>query len=261
MRNYHALFLGAGRLAEFFFQAHDPSGWGRIRRTPGPLINICGDLRTLPVASWPPVHTVVIALTPQRSSTESYCELYEQLIPKLLEQLRYQRVIFISSTRVYHPTQPSVWVDEQSPLSCNDRAAVALLNAERAVRAHSFNNFAIIRPSGLYDTSRPPPASWAENHCWANRVHYTDLARLLDLIVQNTSAGQLIVNASDDTPFIPAHYAGNFNEWRPAITHQSQRPARDLKISNLLSRSLGFSYTYPSILAAYTQNSQFIITS
>lgn len=208
---------------------------------------------TLPLDTWPAVKQIVIALSPNDSSVEAYSHLYKNLLPRILSQLRYQRVIFISSTRVYG-AQEHTWVTENSSLSTTDPGALLLQAGERAVQSLSFNNFAIIRASGLYDTLQPPPESWSQNNRWANRLHYEDLARLVQFIIGLDSPLQLIVNASDNSPFIPQDLAPLFVKLRSAADPVSTRPLKNVKISNLLSRSLGFEYLYPSVINAYKQN-------
>lgn len=249
MASYHSLFLGAGRLAQYFFQQHCPQGWGIVRRTPGPLINLCGDLNSFNLKSWEPVNLVVIALTPNSGTQAAYDDLYYGLIPKILTELRYQRVIFISSTRVYAESYRS-WVDEGAELS-SEWGARALLFAEQLVRQESFSEHIIIRASGLYGTSQPPPSSWSQNDRWANRLHYIDLARLLHFCIGLPGPVQLTVNATDHHPFIPSQIAPLFSKLSETPVRSQPRPLKNHKISNLLSRSLGFSYLYPSVIQAY----------
>lgn len=257
MHQYHSLFLGAGRLAQFFFQQQAPDGWGIVSRTPGPLTNICGDLMVLPLHTWPPVKQIIIALSPNNSSPQAYAHLYLNLLPRILSQLQYQRIVLISSTRVY-AAEEQAWITENSPLSTTDSAALFLQAGERAVQHWSFNSFAIIRASGLYDTIQPPPDSWVHNDRWANRLHYEDLARLVAFTLELNSPLQLIINGSDNAPFIPQKAAPLFTELRSSPNSTSTRPARSLKISNLLSRSLGFQYRHTSVINAYKEKTLFI---
>jgi nucleoside-diphosphate-sugar epimerase len=220
---------------------------------------MCLDLRHINLHSLPDVHTVVISLSPDSSSLSDYQSLYQHLIPSILKQLNYQRAIMISSTRVYCRHQPNLWADENSTTTTLDLHAAAILAAERAVIAHSFKSFAIIRPSGLYETSAPPPASWLSQTHWANRVHYHDLARFLSFIINSHNIpAQLTVNLSDEHPFIPQKIAPFFKTLRPETLPIRLRNPSSIKISNLLSKSLGFEYQYPSALTAYIKNTNFI---
>lgn len=258
---YQHFFLGAGRLAETFFEQNCPEPWGRVRRTPTPLANIIGDLRTLPIHTWPQAGVVIIALTPQESSEAGYRALYEELIPQILQKIQCQRVIFISSTRVYQQAPQHEWITENSPVNNDDYGARSLLVAERAVREMSFSDHVIIRASGLYHTLNPPSQSWEKNERWANRITYHDLARLLSLVVSLEPSQQLVINATDDTPFIPAKLAALFRELRSAPSFSASRPQRSSKVSNLLMHSLGFKCTYPSVLKAYRDTSDYLKTS
>lgn len=258
MTDYYSLFIGAGTLATYFFHEHCHQGWGIVRRTAGPLINICADIQDLDLKDFKPLKTLVIALSPDSHDLQSYQHTYLHLLPLLLSSLTYERVIFISSTRVYAQELHSLWLNEDSNLHESDPWVSCLLSAERAVQFYGFRDFVILRPSGLYESLSPPPSSWLDNTHWANRIHYEDLARLLKLAIERPKPCRLVMNASDDHPFIPQKIVPLFKDLRPSAPMKT-RPSRNAKISNLLTHSLGFSYRYPSILDAY-KNSGFLKT-
>lgn len=155
---------------------------------------------------------VVITLTPDRFSEETYQETYVNGLANILKALnttKLKRLFWVSSTSVYGQDDDS-WVDEQSPLQPKNFSGRMQLAAENLLA--EISNATIVRFAGIYrsgtyrllerikdgelgDTIVPDPFS--------NRIHVDDCAGVMAHLIKRDNEGlgiERIYVASDNFP-------------------------------------------------------------
>lgn len=155
---------------------------------------------------------IVYCLTPSRYDDDGYRDAYVTGLQNLLTAVTEQpvkRMIFISSTSVYHQDDDS-WLDEESPTEPARFSGQCILAGERLSRDSGIPATAI-RFSGIYGPSRrrfltaveqgemnpTPPGPYS------NRIHEEDAAAAVAHLLRLSLAGQDIADtyiASDCEP-------------------------------------------------------------
>lgn len=165
-------------------------------------------LVNLPVAC----DVVVYSVASPVFSKEGYHAYYYQGMCNVLAALQGpapKRVIFVSSSSVYHQTGGE-WVDETSPTEPTSFAGKEMLAAEQALLKHEFPGTAV-RFTGIYGPGRNRLIEQARHggHCdpeppiWTNRIHRDDCVGVLDLIISKVLAGEPVDDlylATDNEP-------------------------------------------------------------
>lgn len=142
---------------------------------------------------------IIYCLTPSQYDDEGYANAYVHGLRNLLTVLsgrKPQRLVFISSTSVYHQDDDS-WVSEASPTLPLRATGQRILEGEQ-VALTSGIPATVIRFSGIYGPSRRRflteviegrmnPASPAP---YSNRIHEEDAANAVVYLLQQALSGQ-----------------------------------------------------------------------
>lgn len=174
---------------------------------------------------------------------------------------RAARLVFISSTRVYAESDGG-WVDETSPLTTTDAAALAIIAAENA--AAEVCPTTVLRASGIYGDipgmllRRVLSGEGSDDPSrWSNRIHRQDLADIVVQVLLRDAAGETVpalLNASDDTPSrlmdVEQGLADALQQsLKPTASARQARANR--RCSNRLLHATGFSLQYPNWQTGY----------
>ncbi|MBJ7536446.1 SDR family oxidoreductase [Marinomonas transparens] len=203
--------LGSGLAIELIKKGHKVTG---VRRTgcrfPDGVQGITGDLVTMKDEVLPDADLVVLIMTPQGRTEESYRTAYfdtaQVIIRRYQSMAKPPRVLFVSSTSVYGQNQGE-WVDESTIAEPSSATAKVLVETEQALAAALPS--VSVRCSGIYGPGRyrlldkiVSGEDWGPNS-WTNRVHRDDVVSALMALAQcaleeNTMPDQVIV--TDQTP-------------------------------------------------------------
>ena len=260
-----------GNLAEQLVNAGH-NVWG-MRRSDKPLaggvqllIGDVADRDTLP--SLPgDLDIVVYSIASPVFSKEGYHDYYVKGLKNILKLLKGQspkRVIFVSSSSVYHQMDGE-WVDELSETSPTSFAGKEMLVAEQTLLESNFPG-TVVRFTGIYGPGRTRMIEQARHggYCdpeppvWTNRIHRDDCLGVLTLIINralNDEPLDDIYLASDDEPATlfdvlewmkdrigdvdPDHDVGE-------VTRRANR-----RCSNKRLRNLGYEFLYPNYQVGY----------
>ena len=200
-------------------------------------------------------------------SKEGYHDYYVKGLKNILKLLKGQspkRVIFVSSSSVYHQMDGE-WVDELSETSPTSFAGKEMLVAEQTLLESNFPG-TVVRFTGIYGPGRTRMIEQARHggYCdpeppvWTNRIHRDDCLGVLTLIINralNDEPLDDIYLASDDEPATlfdvlewmkdrigdvdPDHDVGE-------VTRRANR-----RCSNKRLRNLGYEFLYPNYQVGY----------
>ncbi|MDN7126815.1 NAD(P)H-binding protein [Pseudidiomarina sp. 1APR75-33.1] len=213
-------FIGFGDIAERTSIALSFAGYTQLRglcrhpevkRNPAHVELIAGDAANgsdLAKLITSDTEVVVMTLTPDRSSDDSYFDGY--VVPARLLQNHLQsngltpRIIYISSTGVYGERNGE-WIDEETPARPNNHQGEMLLQAEQTVQSAS-ENVSILRCSGIYGPNRSRLAELLISGkavitpAWTNRIHADDVAGFIAYLIQHPEQQRPLFLVSDDEP-------------------------------------------------------------
>lgn len=153
--------------------------------------------------------SVVITLTPSGRDAQAYRRAYFEPVQSLVKLWQAhtppQRIIFVSSTRVYGQ-QADEWVDELSPTQPADEQGELLLQAEQCL-LQSHLPACVLRFSGIYGPQRDflirqvQAGRMGDDH-FTNRIHVEDCCAIILFLLRDLSPQALpkILLASDNSP-------------------------------------------------------------
>ncbi|WP_244632218.1 sugar nucleotide-binding protein [Microbacterium sp. Se63.02b] len=200
------LLVGSGKLAARLAPRLIDSGGEvfALRRSEGPLpegvSGIRADLSLPPIPPLPTVDAMVITLPPSGEVTG-----YRTALTHLAAALARvpARTVFVSSTGVFdgagskHPLterdEPAPTTDRSRGLRDGERAAIELFDA------------VVVRPAGIYGPGRDflvrrvREGAAVDHARRTNRIHETDLVRVLDVLLRMDAPPRL-VHAVDEDP-------------------------------------------------------------
>lgn len=212
--------------------------------------------------------TVLATFNPADRSLAGYQSGFADGARNLVEALGDHRpatVLFVSSTRVFAESDGG-WVDETSALSGDDARAIAIIDAEQAMRDADLE-VSIVRFAGIYGYSRGrmlerigrgelSPASPAR---WTNRIHRDDCAGFLCHLLRAAVAGQPLAPVYigvDDCPAphfeVEAWLAGELGadvDSSPPAAGQGNPIGK--RCNNQLLHSSGYALRYPDYRSGY----------
>lgn len=210
------------------------------------------------------IDTVVYMPTAGERLESAYRAVYVEPLPRLLAALPAPapslRLVYVSSTAVYGQDQGQR-VDEHSPPQSPPWNGAVLLEAERAAAAQVADT-RVLRCAGLYGPgrlwmlrrARAGSAIAAGTH-WTNRIHLSDAARLLALLVRREQAPPMLI-ATDDAP----SPEGEVLDWladRLGVPRPPRQGDPDQvsgkRLCNDLARSLGWRPLYADYRSGYAQ--------
>lgn len=214
--------------------------------------------------------TIVLTLKPVGGrDTEAYRRGFLTPVNHLLAALgqhRPQRVLFISSTRVYTENDGG-WVDESAPVADDDSPAGMIVAAERQLLNWG-HPATVLRCAGLYGSSGGRLAariarselSPASPVHYGNRMHRDDAAGVIVWLIEREARGEVpadCYNLVDDNP-APQH---EVDRWLAAalsvpveqepggVARPGQRGHK--RVSNRRLRSSGYVLRYPDYRSGY----------
>lgn len=133
---------------------------------------------------------VYVILSPSERSLFGYQQAYVNTIQPITQALQHhpvQKLIYISSTRVYGQSQGEI-VDDTTPPENHDPYAQILRSAELLWSAYWQDKLTIIRLSGLYRGESERLQQMAKNleyideKHWINLIHRHDVVQILALL-------------------------------------------------------------------------------
>ena len=229
----------------------------RVDALPRSFTGIALDYRRPFTAALPPVDSMVITRTPDRSERDA---------PDLVSPLRRlaaamdarpRRVILVSSTGVFAGdpgTRPLTEDDVPRPASAR---AQALLDSE--VEARRLFDATIVRPAGIYGPGREHLIRQVargvpvDRNRRTNRIHETDLVRTLHELLRTESPPSML-HAVDDHPAT----RGEVTDYIAHLLHVPPPPALDTEpsghiVSGKRLASLLGTLRYPDYRAGYDE--------
>ena len=210
---------------------------------------------------------VVYSIASPVFSKEGYHDYYVKGLKNILRLLKGQnpkRVIFVSSSSVYHQ-MGGEWVDETSETLPSSFSGKEMLEAETALLTSKFAG-TVVRFTGIYGPGRTRMIEQAKHggYCdpeppvWTNRIHRDDCLGVLQLIIDKALAGEALDElylATDDEPATlfdvlewmkdrigevdPDHNVGE-------VTRRANRRCNNKRI-----RDLGYEYRFKNYREGY----------
>ncbi|WP_111858097.1 NAD(P)H-binding protein [Acinetobacter sp. CFCC 10889] len=192
----HILFIGYGKTSQrvakqLFQQDHQITTVSRSPKEDDFVEHLIQDIQQLDLSKIQPVDAVYVLLAPSRNtalnSVEAYQQTYVDSVQPIVSALKnhpVQRIIVVSSTRVYGENHGEV-INDDSPAIPSDEQGELLLKMEQLWQQAYPEQCVIVRPTGIYGTSTARMAKLAEitrsypNIHWSNRIHIDDLASFL----------------------------------------------------------------------------------
>ena len=188
----HILFIGYGKTScrvakQLFEQGHQITTISQSAKMDEYATHLIQDVHQLNLAHISPIDWVYVLLSPNESTPEAYQRVYVdsvQPISNALKQHPVQKVVVVSSTRVYGENHGER-IDDESEMKPNDEQGRLLLKMEQLWQQAYPSANIIIRPTGIYGTSVARMLKLAEktktypNRHWSNRIHIDDLASFL----------------------------------------------------------------------------------
>lgn len=220
------------------------------------------------------VDYLLYCLTPSTRDEQSYRKTYVEGLTNVLntlpQQQRLKRLIFVSSSSVYHQNDDN-WINEQSPCEPTSFSGKLILEAENLLRACQLPS-TIIRFSGIYGGNRrqlikqisksaevnTPILSHALRR--TNRIHEDDCVGFIEHLISEADQGKELEQtylASDSEPV-------DLNEvivWLadklglnicPEMTDQARRRSGNKKCSNQKMLDSGYKLRFANFRDGYT---------
>ena len=260
------LIVGCGRLGSALGRLVVSNGGDAIgiRRRPNQLPDtfqtIVADAAEPLREPLPPVDSVVFTLPPNTGDIPAGNDVYERALTNIAAAVTVtpQRVVFVSSTRVFEGVTGSANVDEATEPAPRSARAESLLNGERlAARLFSAR---IIRPSGIYGDGRNAlvrrvqSGDQLDGSRITNRIHQDDLVRAINEVLRSPNPPAL-VHATDDHPAplrdVATFIAQTLGIDPPPFSHAGEESGR--RMSGALLRSVLGTLTYPDYRAGYAR--------
>lgn len=268
------LFIGCGKVATGAASILHRRGYNvtGVRRKPANLPNYLQsvgadvtDAASLDFLSPAPADTVVYSLAAGAFDAASYTAAYVTGLRNVIDFINFNRVkrlIFVSSTSVYHQDDNSV-VDENSAVMPTGFSGQIMLQAEEL--AHSTGIATCLRFSGIYGPNRyrliervrKGECTVESTRTYSNRIHSKDCSGVIAHLVEQQALPAIIL-ATDSLPvlstevetFIAAQLGV---EKRYTTTGTSKRIAGSKRCSNQRLLDTGYDFTYPDYKSGYSK--------
>ena len=272
------LIVGCGRIGTPLGQALAADGFAvcgltRTSTLPAPLqtlhadvtqadsLNILGDYR---------FDYVVISLTPGGFSDDHYRRVFIEGLGNVLAALRQaavKRVLFVSSTSVYHQSDGR-WVDEDSPVQPTGFSGQRLLEAEQMLIRSDYA-YSVVRFAGIYgpgrrrliDQVRAGVGCARQPALYTNRIHSSDCVGFLQFLINRHQQGKALENCYigvDSTPvsmweikrWLAAELAMDPEQLAPPAEGEASR-RNSKRCSNRRLLASGYRLRYPDYRDGY----------
>lgn len=193
------LFIGYGKTSrhvakQLFADGHEIVAVSRSSVTDSSIQHLQQNIHQLDLSTITAIDCVYILLSPDQRDVQAYQQTYVQSITPVVKALKnhpIQRVILVSSTRVY-AEDTGQWVDDDTVTQATDEYAQVLDAMEQKWRQCYAEKLVIVRPSGIYTGESMYMARLAHNTTiyphvhYANRIHQQDLVHFLVMLATLT---------------------------------------------------------------------------
>ncbi len=248
--------------------------WGIRRssaRLPEQITPITGDLLDPETLDQLPekIDYTVFCATPDKVTEAAYRRVYIDALSMLLERLadkqsKVKRLLFVSSTSVYHQ-QNGEWVDEASATQPTHFRGQTLLEAERLLNNCSWPSV-VARCAGIYGPGRNRLVNQVrqgaiqlpdEPPLYTNRIHSDDCAAALAHLIslKNPDNCYLLVDnnpaTKQDVVDWIAQRLGLPLPSRTELTPAAREPSQGKRCSNKRLLESGFNFQYPGYRQGY----------
>lgn len=172
-------------------QGHQVVAVSRSMQTESKVAHFAQDIRALRLDTSLAFDWVYVILAPQQRNLEAYQATFMDTAQPVSEALQghpIQKVVFISSTRVYGQDDGQV-IDDTTFPQTKDPFGQCLLAAEQLWSAYWQDKLIIVRPSGLYQANsqymvkQALTATQITAQHWTNRIHREDLVGFLSYLL------------------------------------------------------------------------------
>lgn len=259
----HIVFIGYGktseRVAQHLFKDHQISSVSLSAKHDGLTTHSIQDVQHLDLSQFAPIDIAYVLLSPKQSSIEGYEQTYLNSVKPIVNALKQhpiQRVIVVSSTRVYGQDQGE-FIDDSSLILPHDRQGELLYAMEQSWQAAYPEQSVIVRPTGIYGTSVARMLKLAQNTVgypkihYSNRIHIDDLARFLAKMihVKHPKKSYIVTNNQP----LPLHQVIQWFQQQlnlPELTLQSQQLSGKRVYATHL-QDMGFELKHPDCFVDY----------
>jgi len=196
------LFLGKGRLGKACWHRPFFQKWQSLSRCSAGT-TYQGDLCEMSLKELPTYETVIFAISPGSRTELAYEKIYIDALTAALTHLQYKRFILCSSTAIYAENEGR-WINEESTLDASSFRSTILGQAEMLVRNIAWDDFVILRFSGLYqeDGSSCGRKTKLPLNRWANKISYQQGAMALEKAsLHNNLICQEVFSITSDRPY------------------------------------------------------------
>lgn len=194
---------------------------------------------------------LVIAIPPKR--VDNITDIFPGQIKKIIElirQMKIAKVLFVSSTSVYEPTNREVREGEEgNPEKLSGRA---ILNAEKILLEETGFQTTVVRFGGLIGANRNPGRFLAgkknvPSGTPVNLIHREDCVEILSQIIEKDIWGELFNACSPVHPTKKEFYtkAAEVSDLPPPEFADLQEGYKIINSDKLVQR-LGYTFKYPS---------------
>ena len=194
---------------------------------------------------------VAFMAAPGSRSDEAYRRTYVTGLQNVIEAIRPERLVFASSTAVYHQQDGEI-VDEASPTEPTSFTGQRLFEAEQLARNAGGS---VLRFGGIYGPGRTAlirrvNEGVALKERWTNRIHRDDCAAMVAHVLRVPEPAATYIGVDNDSCLL--------SEVTGFIAAAMDRPAPNVegepsgkRCQNHAIRSSGFAFRYPSYRAGY----------
>ena len=216
---------------------------------------------------------LLYCLTPSERSEQAYRDTYvcglENVLKQVANAMRLRRVIFVSSSSVYHQNNDG-WINEQSLCQPKSYAGRLILEAETLLEQSGVPS-SIVRFSGIYGGTRRQLIKQVLESADTNTPILSHTLRRSNRIHEDDCVGFLehLIHQADLGVELESHYLATDNEpvdlntvisWlaeqlglalSQELTEQASRRSGNKKCSNKRMLESGYQLRYPSYREGY----------
>jgi nucleoside-diphosphate-sugar epimerase len=261
----NVLILGCGQTGQALAQQLNQQGHAitcvsRHDKTFAAITHITQDIHHLTLDSAPLFDWVYVILSPSQRNVEHYQHTFidtAQPVFQALQSHPIQRVIFISSTRVYGENSGQ-WIDDDTRPYTHDPIGQCLIAAEQLWSAYWQEKLTIIRPSGLYQANSAYLYRLAHDtqqitvRHWTNRIHRQDLVGFLTFLstLKQPKTSYLL---SDQQPMLQSQIINILREQDnlTPLVIAADLPETGKRINAIHLLQSGYSLKYPCFMDTY----------
>ncbi|MCH2110040.1 MAG: hypothetical protein MK135_11985 [Polyangiaceae bacterium] len=217
---------------------------------------------------------IITALTAEKREAKAYRSTFIEGAKSICQRWPDAHHIFLSSTSVYGEKDGET-IDDSTLAAPTTPTGVALLEAENIFL--QLKNSTILRPSGIYGPERTrflqslsAPLPESSKTTWTNRIHRTDLNRMIERLVSQPALPRprhIIASDPQPAPILKMQewYLSQRPEHRSQVEAESQTDgpnpdrAKQKRASGRKNRKIeprwwleqGFTWAYPSFREGY----------